>query len=200
MDSRRGPVGTVSYAERMSPLPDGSLTGRQREVADELIRGPRGGVKGPFVPLLRCPELLERLGKVGEYLRFGSSLPAKISEVVMLIVARDWTNPFEWAVHVPFAQHNGASPELIRALAEGRHPSGMASDEQVAYDLCRELERTKGVCDTTYRRAVEAFGEPGVVDIVAIYGYFTTVCALMNVAHTPPPADARVEPLDRYPL
>lgn len=190
----------MTYADRMPPLPMDSLNEKQRRVAEELINGPRGGVKGPFIPLLRSPELVERLGKVGEYLRFGSSLEARISEFVMLIVSREWTNQFEWAVHNPVALKNGIRQEMLDALAEGRRPGGMAADEEVAYELCEELSRTKGVCETTYRRAVEAFGEVGVIDIATVYGYFVTVCAIMNLAHTPPPADTKVAPIRPYPL
>jgi len=186
--------------DRMPPLALSALNEKQRKVADELINGPRGGVKGPFIALLRSPELVDRLGKVGEYLRFGSSLQARISEFVMLVVAREWTNQFEWAVHAPLALKNGVGQDVIDALAEGRRPDRMTADEQIAYGLCEELSRTKGVCDTTYRRAVEAFGEVGVIDIATVYGYFVTVCAVMNLALTPAPADSRVAPIPAYPL
>ena len=200
MSNSRWVVGEVAYADRMPPLARGSLNEKQRKVAEELINGPRGGVKGPFIPLLRSPELVDRLGKVGEYLRFGSSLQPKISEFVMLVVSREWTNQFEWAVHAPLALKNGLKQDMIDALAEGRRPKGMAEDEEIAYEICEELSRTKSVCETTYRRAVERFGEVGVIDIATVYGYFVTVCAIMNVAHTPPPADTKVAPILPYPL
>ena len=180
MNSTEWAIGQVNYIERMPPLDPESLDGEQQRVADELTKGPRGGVKGPFIPLLRSPTLVDRLGKVGEYLRFGCSLDSRISEFVMLVVSREWTNQFEWAVHVPLAIKGGVTRETIDALAEGRHPSGMASDEALAYEICQELSRTKSLCDTTYRRAVQHFGEVGVIDIATIYGYFVTVCAIMN--------------------
>ena len=188
------------HADRMPPLPVDSLNEKQRKVAEELTNGPRGGVKGPFIPLLRSPELVDRLGRVGEYLRFGSSLQPRISEFVMLVVSREWTNQFEWVVHAPLALKNGIRQEVIDALAEGRHPKGMADDEESAHEVCSELSRTKSLCDTTYRRAVEKFGEVGVIDIATIYGYFVTVCAIMNLAHTPPPEDARIAPILPFPL
>ena len=192
-------VGEVRYTDRMPPLPPGSMNEKQRKVADELTSGPRGGVKGPFIPALRSPDLVDRLGKLGEYLRFGSSLQAKISEFVVLIVSREWTNQFEWAVHAPLALKNGVDPQVIDALAEGRRPKNMAQDEEAAYEVCEELSRTKGLCDTTYRRALEIFGEAGMIDIAATYGYFVTVCAIMNLAHTPPP-DAKIAPIVPFPL
>ena len=190
----------MNKVDRMPPLAMSALDGKQRKVAEELINGPRGGVKGPFIPLLRSPELVDRLGKVGEYLRFGSSLQPRISELVMLVVAREWTNQFEWAVHVPLALKNGIRQEAVDALAEGRRPRDLAEDEEIACEICEELSRTKGLCDTTYRRALEKFGEVGLIDIATVYGYFVTVCAIMNLAHTPAPADARVPPIQPYPL
>lgn len=185
---------------RMPPLAAGSMTEAQRKAADEMIAGPRKGVMGPFIPLLRSPELMDRLQKVGEYLRFQSSLGQGISEFIMLIVSRAWTQQFEWFVHVPLGRKAGIAEDTIVALAEGRRPAAMSEAEAVAYDFCDELLRTKGVCDTTYRRAVAAFGERGVIDMLGVAGYFTTVSMVMNVAHTPPPEDPSVSALPPYPF
>jgi len=186
--------------ERMPPLPAGKMTAAQREAAEEMTAGPRKGVKGPFVPLLRSPELMDRLQRVGEYLRFGSSLDQRISEFIMLVVSREWTQQFEWFTHVPLGRKAGIAEETIAALAEGRRPPAMSEPEQVAYDFCEELFRTRGVCDTTYRRAVAAFGENGVIDMIGVAGYFTTVSMVMNVAHSPASEDHAVRALAPYPL
>lgn len=185
----------MADADRMPPLDPATMTPAQREAAQALVAGPRGGVKGPFIPLLRSPQLMDRLQKVGEYLRFHSSLQARISELVVLVVSRQWTQQFEWAVHVPLALDAGVKPETIASLAEGRRPHTMAADEEIAYDFCIELLQTRGVAEATYRRAIEQFGEQGVVDMLGLLGYFTTVSMVMNVAHTPPPKDDRVRPL-----
>jgi 4-carboxymuconolactone decarboxylase len=174
----------------MPPLDRAAMTEAQRKVADELAAGPRGGVKGPFIPLLRSPELMDRLQKVGEYLRFQSSLEPRIGEFVMCVVSRQWTQQFEWAVHVPLALKAGVKPETIAALANGRRPATMAKDEALAYDFCTELERNHGVSDATYRETVEQFGERGLMDLLGLVGYFMTVSMVMNVAHTPAPAGA----------
>lgn len=200
MSDKKWIVGQVAYEDRMPPLPMDRLNDRQRALAEELTNGPRGGVKGPFVPMLRSPELVERLGKVGEYLRFGSSLEPRISEFVMLIVSREWTNQFEWAVHVPLALKNGVKQEVVDALSEGCYPKGMAADEEVAYDACEEVLRTKGLSGATYQRTVKQFGEAGVMDLLTLVGYFVTVCMIMNVAHTPPPADTKIAPILPFPF
>jgi alkylhydroperoxidase family enzyme len=190
----------MATSTRMPPLDPDVMTDAQRQAAAALAAGPRGGVRGPFVPLLRSPELLDRRQRVGEYLRYHSALPSRLSELVILVVAREWTQQFEWLVHVPLAGEAGLDREVVTALAEGRRPSRMAADEEVAYDFCDELLRRHGVSDPTYRRAVASFGEQGVIDILGIAGYFTTVSMVLNVAHTPPPDAAAVAPLRAFPL
>jgi 4-carboxymuconolactone decarboxylase len=104
--------------ERM-PLPSfDTMSDAQRTAANELIAGPRKGVKGPFIPLLRSPELMSRLQKVGEYLRFHSAVPPRIAEFATLCVARSWSQQFEWVMHVPLALKAGTPRK--RSMRSGR--------------------------------------------------------------------------------
>jgi len=189
----------MSNVERMRPLDAAAMSAAQRAAAAELAAGPRGGVKGPFIALLRSPELMDRLQKVGEYLRFRSSLEPRISEFLMLVVSRLWTQQFEWCVHVPLALKAGVRRETVESLAAGSRPAAMAADEAIAYDFCAELMQTKGVSDATYRGALDQFGERGIVDMLGVLGYFTTVSMVLNVAHTPAAAPD-VPPLQPLPL
>jgi len=200
MTEEKWTVGQVAFEDRMPPLAEDKMNQAQRKAAAELTAGPRKGVKGPFIPLIRSPELMDRLQKVGEYLRFQSALEPRISEFIMLIVSREWTQQFEWAVHVPLGSKAGLEQDVIEALAEGRRPGAMCADEETVYDFCAELLRTKGISDTTYRRAADAFGENGVVDIVGVVGYFTTVSMVLNVAHTPPDDRGSVRLLSPFPF
>jgi 4-carboxymuconolactone decarboxylase len=185
--------------ERMPPLDPAAMSEEQKRAAQALAAGPRGGVKGPFIPLLRSPQLMDRLQKVGEYLRFHSGLEPRVSEFVVLVVSRRWTQQFEWAMHAPLALKAGVAAPTVESLAAGRRPIGMARDEEIAHDLCDELWRNHGVSDGTYRAAVDCFGEPGLVDLLGLVGYFTTVSMVMNVARTPPPGDAAVSALASLP-
>ena len=185
--------------ERMPPLRSDQMTPEQNKVAAELTAGPRGGVKGPFIPLLRSPLLMERLQKVGEYLRFNGVLEAHLSEFVILVVSRYWTQQFEWAVHYPLAIKAGISPTILKALEEGRRPIDMPADVEIAYDLCEELFRTHGVSDATYQRTVGRFGEQGLIDILGVAGYFTALSMVMNVAHSPRPANSPAPALAPFP-
>lgn len=193
------PEDAMPGPERMPALGPDEMNDQQKAAAQALMDGPRGAVFGPFIPLMRSPDLMDRLQKVGEYLRYQSAVETRINEFVMLVVSRHWSQQFEWCMHYPLALKAGVKQEVLDALAEGRRPAGMADDEELAYDLCDELHRTHGLSDATYRRAVERFGERGVIDMVALIGYFTTVSMVMNVAHTPPIANATAQPLAAFP-
>ena len=181
--------------DRMPPIPRERMTDAQRAAADELIAGPRKAVKGPFIPLLRSPELMARLQKVGEYLRFGSALPPRLSEFATLVVARQWTQAFEWGVHVPLAIAAGTDPATIAVLREGGRPETMSAEEAMVFDFLTELEADRGVSDARYAAAVAALGEHGVLDLLGLVGYFTTISMVLNVARTPADALAGVAPL-----
>jgi 4-carboxymuconolactone decarboxylase len=170
------------------PMPDrAAMNEAQHRVADALIAGPRKAVVGPFIALLRSPELLDRMQRVGEYLRFHNAIPQRLVELAILVTSRHVDNAFEWVLHQALASKEGVSRETIEAINEGRRPARAPADEQAVCDFASELLRTGFVTDAAYARVHEAFGEHGVVDLTATVGYFVTVSYLMNVAGTPPP-------------
>jgi 4-carboxymuconolactone decarboxylase len=152
--------------------------------------GAQADITGPFVPLLRSPEVLSRARAMGDYLRYKSSLPPRLSEFVILMTARQWTQNYEWSAHEPLARQAGLSPEVIKAIAEGRRPERMADDEDTLYTLWDELHRNQSVSDATYARAVATFGEAGVIDTLGIIGYYTMLAMVMNTTRTPLAAGA----------
>jgi 4-carboxymuconolactone decarboxylase len=176
--------------DRMPPIADADLTPDQREAATELASGPRGAVFGPFVPLLRSPELMRRVQKTGEYLRYSSALPPRLSEFVILIVARWWGQGFEWHVHSKIAADVGVAKETIDAIAEGRRPSAMTTEEEIVYEFCTELHVNRAVSDRSYARMLALFGERGVIDLTGLCGYYGMLAMVMNVARTPVPEGA----------
>lgn len=183
--------------DRMPPLAEERMDEAQRRAAAALVAGPRKGVFGPFIPLMRSPELMDRLQRVGEYLRFGNANPARLSELAMLVTARHVTNQFEWAVHYPLAVKEGIPAAALDEIARGRKPQGLGEDEALVHDFCREMLSTHRVCDAMYERATARFGERGVVDLIGTVGYFIAICLVMNVAGTPAPSNgvAPLQPL-----
>jgi 4-carboxymuconolactone decarboxylase len=187
-------------AERLPPIADAELSQEQRDAAETFKEGRGYAVHGPFAVMLRSPEVMLRAKAMGDYLRFRNVLPKRVSEMVILITAREWSQQFEWTYHYRYAMEAGLAPQLADAIGQGRRPEGMAEDEAAAYEFAVELHHRKGVSDATYARALALFGERGVIDLTGICGYYSLLAMMMNVARTPAPADAKgVAPLAKFP-
>jgi 4-carboxymuconolactone decarboxylase len=174
------------------------MTAEQKK-AEEAFRADRGyGLLGPFAVMLRSPEVMLRAKAMGDYLRFRNVLPKRVSEMVILITARQWTQQFEWSHHYKYAMEAGLSKDIAGAIAEGRRPERMAEDEAAAHDFSIELHRHKSVSDATYARALALFGERGIIDLTGLNGYYSFLAMMMNVARTAPDRDD-VKPLEPFP-
>ena len=175
--------------DRLPPIPENKLTEAQKKWSAEFVTLRKTPVFGPFVPLLRSPELMFRVAAMGEYIRYRDTLPPKLNEFIILIVAREWTQEYEWYVHYPTALKAGLDPEIAKAIAEGRRPAKMSEEEEIVYEVTTELQHHKSVSDVTYARAVAKFGEQGMMDIVGMNGYYTLIAMAVNVGRTPVPKD-----------
>ena len=174
--------------DRMPPIPEDRMTPEQTAAVEEFkaVRN-TNRFGGPFVPLLRSPEMMRRARNVGDYVRYRSALPPRLSEFVILLTARHWTQHYEWYAHAPIAEREGLAPAIIEAVADGRRPAEMADDEATLYDFCQELLRTQGVSDPTYARMLSHVGEKGIIDTIGIMGYYQMLAMVMNTARTPLP-------------
>ena len=177
-------------SDRLPPIPADQLTEAQRRAAQAVIEGPRGALYGPFVPLLRSPELLENAQRMGEYLRYRSAIGVRLSELVILVTARQWNQSVEWAIHAPIAAQVGLPAQVIAAIAKRERPENMLVDEAVVHDFCIELHQNKQVSDHTYGEALALFGEQGVVDLMGLNGYYTLLAMVMNAARTEMPVSS----------
>jgi 4-carboxymuconolactone decarboxylase len=120
------------------------MTAEQRCVAQKLLDGPRHGLPGPFHALLRSPELADRVRSLGDYVRFQNSLPAKVRELVIMMVARFWSAQYELHAHHRHAHKAGLDPTIADAIDEGRRPDHLDVEEALVYDFvsvseCRML-------------------------------------------------------------
>jgi 4-carboxymuconolactone decarboxylase len=180
-----------------TPAPDGrrfpllteaTMTPRQREAYQAIVAGPRKGAVGPFNALLRSPEVADRVQRVGEYVRFQTSIPGPLNELAILITGRFWSAQFEFWAHRRLARTAGLADAIIDAIAEGRRPPAMSSDEAIVYDFCTELFRDRAVSDDAFKAVAGRFGEHGVVDLIAACGYYSIVSMVLNVDRYPLPA------------
>jgi 4-carboxymuconolactone decarboxylase len=167
---------------------------RQRPIYDKIISGKRGRERfsAPFNVWIHSPGFLERLEKVGSYLRGDTPLAPRLIEMAVLITARFWTAHYAWYAHVPYALRGGLDKEIISAIAERRRPENMKADEIALYDYCTDLHEKHAVSDAVYRAALDQFGEQGMVDLTGLIGHYTMVSMTLNAFEVPLPAG--VEP------
>ena len=187
--------------DRMPPIPADKLTPAQKKSAELLAATPRGaaGAGGPFVPLLRSPELMNRLQAVGEYLRFNNSVPQKLVEMAIIMTARQFMQQYEWNAHYPLALKAGLPQDAANAIAAGRRPDSLAADEEMVYNFVTELLQNKSVSDPTYALMLAKFGEQGVVDTSGLVGYYSTLAMILNVARSPTQPDSTAPKLAPFP-
>jgi len=184
--------------DRMPPIPADKMTEAQKKAAAEFAATRNSAPTGPFGVLLRVPELMDLAFKWRQHVQSRSALDQRLTEFVILMSARHWTQQYEWNAHDPAARKAGLKPGIIAAVAEGRRPDQMAEDETIVYDLCLELQRNHSVSDATYTRALAKLGEAGIVETASIAGYYTLLAMVMNTARTPLPAGAK-PPLAAFP-
>jgi 4-carboxymuconolactone decarboxylase len=181
-------MSTTAPAERLGPLPIEQMSREQKEANADFINTRGIGFSGgPWQAFIRSPELMTHTQRMGEYLRYRCPISGKLSELAILLVAREWTQDYEFGAHRKHGLKAGISQATVDAITEGRRPEGLPQDEQVVWDFVTEIQRAKRVSDTTYARALEMFGEQGVVDLAGIVGYYSHLALVMNVTRIAPP-------------
>jgi 4-carboxymuconolactone decarboxylase len=184
---------SVMAQDRMPEIAADQMTDAQKKAASEFAEGRGYAVRGPFAAMLRSPEVMLRAKAMGDYVRFKSTIPTQLNELAIIITARQWSQNYEWQAHRPLAEKAGIRPEIAQAIADGRRPSGMSSDEEIVYDFSMELHANRSVSDATYKRALEKFGEQGIIDLTAANAYYTFNAMMLNVARTALPAGVKAE-------
>ena len=175
-------VSPVLAQQRLPTIPPEQYTAEQKKAAEEFLAARKVPVFGPFEPMMHSPEVMTIARSTGDYLRYNSAIGNTLSELVILITAREWSQDFEWYVHQPIALKAGISKDTTDAIADGRRPAAMTADEEIVYDFTIELQRNKRISDATFNRAEQRFGKKGVVDMVGISGYYTSLAMQLNAA------------------
>ncbi len=179
--------------DRFRPLTYAELTPEQKTLAEHVVGGERGSLNGPFNVYLRSPEMGDLAQKLGAYTRFHSSVPKKLNEFAIIITARFWSSQYEWQAHRKNAADAGLSADIIEAVANGKRPAAMQPDEEAVYDFCTELLDSRQVSNKTFAAAKGKLGEQGVVDLIAVMGYYDLVSMALNVDRYPLPEGMQPE-------
>ena len=175
---------------RFPPLKPEDWSAAQRQVAAEIVSGPRGALRGPFVPLIYSPALASHVQKLGEYLRFGTRLPNALLELAMLVTARRFGCPNIWHSHRALALKAGLAPAIVAAVAAERRPEPMSDDETMVFDFARELVGDLAVGDRTFDRIAARWDRATAMDLTGVCGYYTLLAMVLNTAQVPLPEGA----------
>jgi 4-carboxymuconolactone decarboxylase len=186
--------------ERLPTIPPTQYTTEQKQAAADFEAQRKVPVFGPFEPMMHSPQVMTLARAMGDYLRYKAAIGTTLSELAILITAREWTQDYEWSVHYPIALKAGIRQEVADAIADGRRPPALTPDEQIVYDYASELLKKQQVSDATFERAKSRFGTKGVVDMTGIVGYYTFLAMQLNAAQYPTPNEARKLPrIARWP-
>src|SRR5262245_40256379 len=175
-------AGSVLAQQRLPTIPPDQYTADQKRAAEEFLAARKVPVFGPFEPMMHSPEVMNMARAMGDYLRYHSAIGNTLSEFVILITAREWSQDYEWYVHYPIALKAGIAKDIADAIADGRRPTEMNADEEIVYDLTTEILKKKRISNSTFQRAEQRFGKKGVVDMVGIAGYYTFLAMQLNMA------------------
>lgn len=173
---------------RFPQLTMDQLDEKQKPLGEQVMKISSVGLGGPYNPMIRSPVLGQLLFDLFHYLRWETSVPTRLNEFAILIIARQWRSQVEWYAHAPLAAKAGLSADIIAELKAGKRPSKMAEDEAVVYDFVTELTSTQKVSDPTYARAKKMFSDQQIVDLTAVAGNYVMVAMLLAMAEqTLPP-------------
>jgi 4-carboxymuconolactone decarboxylase len=179
---------------RLPPLDPSTLSPEQQRVADAITAGPRGRVRGPFVPLLHNAGAADAVQRTGAFLRFDGTLPGALREMVILMVARHWSAQYEWFAHHPIALREGLDPGIAEAIAAHRRPDFADPALGRVFDFVTELHRDHRVSDAAFAAVLEDLGPAQVVELVVLCGHYNTISMVLNGFDVEVPGGER--PLD----
>jgi 4-carboxymuconolactone decarboxylase len=178
---------------RFPQLTMDQLDAAQKALGEQVVKVSSIGLGGPYNPMLRSPVLGQRLFDLFHYLRWETSVPTKLTEFAIIILARQGRSQVEWLAHAPLAEKAGLAPEIVAELKANKRPSNMPEEEAVVYDFVTELTTAHKVSDETFARAKKVFSEQQIVDLAAVAGNYVMVAMLLAMAEqTVPPG--REEP------
>jgi 4-carboxymuconolactone decarboxylase len=178
----------VAIEPRFPQLTIDQLSAAQKSLGEQILKVSSAGLGGPYNLMLRSPVFGQKMFDLLFYLRWQTSVPMKLNEFAILIIARQWHSQVEWFAHEPLALKAGLSPSIVAELKSGERPSNMPPEEAIVYDLITELTTKHVVSDATFTRAKLLLGEQRVVDLTAVAGTYVTIAMILAISEeTVPP-------------
>ncbi len=167
------------------PLVEREAMDEQGQKFYDAVTGPHSrtlvGLQGPGGIWLHSPELGERERAVNQYLRYETALERRLTELAILVTARELDNQFEWTAHEPVALKEGLDPEIIEVVKHRKPTSGLGTKEALIISLGRKLFRERKVDPETFAHALEVFGSRGLVNLAALMGNYAGTALMLNM-------------------
>lgn len=172
----------------MARLPDplDDLGPEARRVYDK-ISARRGAIRGPFAPLMHHPPLAERIADLGEFLRFGSTLPGDVRELAILIVARAVAQPFEWFAHEPIARREGLPDDVIARVRASQDLSALAPRYARAARAVQHVLAFESIPQPLQDGVRAEFGLSGLIELVGLVGHYRLIAGVLFAFEVPLP-------------
>lgn len=171
----------MAIQSRLTSLTEAQMDGAQRAVLKEILGGPRGNLDGPFLAWIHSPELANHAQRLGAFCRYSTRLELRLTELAILFTASWWQSQAEWQIHEPIARSTGLSDQIIEALRQQTFPQFTHEDELLVYRVGKTLYETRRIDESLYAQAIQAFGEPAVVELIGVFGYYALVAMTLNV-------------------
>jgi 4-carboxymuconolactone decarboxylase len=149
-----------------------------------------GGLVGPFNAWVTAPNVGARLLDLGGALRFESSIDRRLLEVAIITTGAHWHAEFEWWAHSRMALDNGVSPAVVDAIQVGAEPRFEHDGERIVHNVARQLATTGRVDEATFEEARILLGDGGLVELVALCGFYALVSYTLNAFDVPLPPGA----------
>lgn len=164
----------------MARLPDplDTLSPDAKRIYDKIARK-RGGLRGPYAPLMHHPALAERVADLGEYLRFDSALPADVRELAILVTARAVSQPYEWTAHAPIARRAGLPDEVIERVRTGGDLSGLPVRYTQAVGVVRHVLAHEPLPQALQDAVTREFGITGLLELVVLAGHYQLIAGVL---------------------
>ena len=175
-------------AYRLPELTDGTMSAEQRRVAASIKAGPRGLLQGPLLAWLQSPALADRAQELGAFCRYGTSLPARLSELAIITTGAFWKAGFEWHVHAPIAIKAGLDPASVEALRTGGTPRFRREDEQAVWHFTHHLLHDREIPDSAYQGVERLLGPVATVELVGVLGYYSLISMTIKAFGVPVPS------------
>jgi len=163
----------------MAALPDpkATLAGTDREAFNRMasVRAHADGrphLADIYVRMFNNPEVAVKVGALGEHLRFHGVLPDAVRELIILRFSARQGYGYEWSHHQRPAKLAGISQSEIDALTAGQIPDSLPDASRAALEAVDAVAANCSIPAQVQRRIVDAYGDAGVVEIVALCGLY----------------------------